>query len=240
MMISLIYYSHSDYSDVWKPLFTQTNKYFKKNKKYLFTDSKTKDFDTDWKIIKYDDNLPYQKRVLHCLDQIEEDIFIFHHEDMFLYDKPDKNMILELSKLVENGELDILKLARASYNESFKLTKNTSHENVYENPHDLKFAIQPSICNKEKLQTIYKRTPGKNIWEFEKNSSSISSYFKIKTGMVWQEKDKKRGLYHWDSTAYPYFATAIVKGKWYTSDYKNLLLKVLNENNIDVEKRGTA
>jgi len=239
-MISLIYYSHSDYSDVWKPLFSQTDKYLKKYKKYLFTDNSTEDFDTDWNVIKYDDKLPYQKRVLHCLDQIEEDIFIFHHEDMFLYSQPDESVLKDLKKLVEDEEIDVVKLARASYNNNFPLVKNTSHKNVYENPHNLRFAIQPSICNKEKLQTIYKRTYGNNIWEFEKNSSDICSYFKIKTGMVWREEDNKRGLYHWDSSVYPYFATAVVKGKWYTSDYKDLLVNVLEESRIQISDRGTV
>lgn len=239
-MIPVIFYSHSDYSDVWKPLFAQSDKYLKGYKKYLFTDQNTEDFDTDWNVIKYDDSLPYQKRVLQCLDKVEEDVFIFHHEDMFLYDSPDTELLTELISLVEEEEIDILKLARASYNELFPLVKNTSHEHVYENPYNLKFAIQPSICNKEKLKLIYKRTYGDNIWEFEKNSSMICSYFNIKTGMFWEDKDKKRGQFHWDSSVYPYFATAVVKGKWSVTEYKDLLLDVLKESGINVEHRGIS
>ena len=32
--------------------------------------------------------------------------------------------------------------------------------------------------------------------------------------MTWEEGDNKRGQFHWDSGVYPYFATAVVKGKW--------------------------
>ena len=56
--------------------------------------------------------------------------------------------------------------------------------------------------------------------------------------MVWQDGDKKRGMYHWDSSAYPYFATAIVKGKWSIDVYGEMLEKVLLENDINISERG--
>ena len=203
-MIPLVFYSHSDYSDVWAPLFKQTEKYLKGYKKYLFTDQSTQNLDNDWVLIKYNDSLPYQKRMLHCLEQVEEDIIIFHHEDMFLYESPNEQKLKELVELVHSEEIDIIKLARASYNDAYPLIKNTTHENVYENPIDLRFAIQPSICNKEKLELIYSKTYGNNIWEFEKNSSTVCEYLNIKTGMTWEEQDNKRGMFHWDSNIYPY------------------------------------
>jgi len=237
-VIPLVFYSHSDYSDVWAPLFAQTEKYLKGYKKYLFTDQSTEELDNDWIVIRYDDSLPYQKRMLHCLGQVKEDIILFHHEDMFLYDSPNEQKLKELVALVESEEIDIIKLARASYHESHPLERNTSHNDVYENPTNLRFAIQPSICNKEKLETIYSKTYGNNIWEFEANSSMICDYFKIKTGMTWEEGDNKRGQFHWDSGVYPYFATAVVKGKWNLTDYKDGLLSVLEETGVDISRRG--
>ena len=239
-MIPLVFYSHSDYSDVWAPLFAQTDKYMKGYKKYLFTDQSTQDLDNDWIVIKYDDSLSYQKRMLHCLAQVEEEIVLFHHEDMFLYDAPNKEKINQIVHLVKEGEIDIVKLARASYDENHPLINNTNHPDVYENPQNLRFAIQPSVCNKEKLMSIYSKTYGNNIWEFESNSSMICEYLGIKTCMTWQECDNKRGMFHWDSSIYPYFATAIVKGKWYTSDYGDSLRNVVEEHGIDINLRGTA
>ena len=239
-MVPLVFYSHSDYSDVWAPMFAQTDKFLKGYKKYLFTDESTEELDNDWIVIKYDDSLPYQKRMLHCLEQVEEDIILFHHEDMFLFDSPNEEKLKEIISLVENEEIDIVKLARASYDEAHPLVKNTTHENVYENPSNLKFAIQPSICNKEKLEFIYSKTYGNSIWEFEANSSMICDYFNIKTGMTWQEGDNKRGMFHWDSGIYPYFATAIVKGKWSIGDYGDLLEDILEENKVDILERGTV
>ena len=147
----------------------------------------------DWVVIRYDDKLPYQERMISCLEQVEEEIILFHHEDMFLYGPPDEEKIRELTGLVDRQELDIIKLSRASYNDNHPLVNNTTHADVYENPLDLKFAIQPSICRKEKLEEVYSKTSGNNIWEFEKNSSAVCHYFNIKTGMVWRKQDQKRG-----------------------------------------------
>lgn len=237
-MIPLVFYSHSDYSDVWAPLFAQTEKYLKGYKKYLFTDQSTEKLDNDWIVIRYDDSLPYQKRMLHCLDQVEEDIILFHHEDMFLYDSPNEQKLKELVALVESEEISIIKLCRASYNENHPLVRNTSHNDVYENPKDLSFTVQASICNKEKLEIIYSKTYGNNIWEFETNSAMVCDYLKIKTGMTWEEGDHKRGQFHWDSNIYPYFNSAITKGKWNLSGYKDDLLSVLEETGVDISKRG--
>jgi len=239
-MIPLVFYSHSDYSDVWAPMFTQTDKFLKGYKKYLFTDQSTKDLDNDWNVIRYDDALPYQKRMVHCLEQVEEETILFHHEDMFLFDSPNEKKLKEIISLVKNEKIDIVKLTRANYNEDSPLIRNTTHENIYENPNNLRFAIQPSVCNKEKLELIYNKTYGNSIWEFEANSSMVCEYFNIKTGMTWEQGDNKRGMFHWDSNIYPYFATAIVKGKWYISDYGDLLKNVLKDNKIDISVRGTA
>ena len=43
---------------------------------------------------------------------------------------------------------------------------------------------------------------------------------------------------HYDSNVYPYIATALVRGKWNLSEYKNELGFILKENNIIFEKRG--
>ena len=43
---------------------------------------------------------------------------------------------------------------------------------------------------------------------------------------------------HFDSFVWPYIATAIVKGKWNITQYSKELDLILNESNIDIEKRS--
>ena len=51
--------------------------------------------------------------------------------------------------------------------------------------------------------------------------------------------EPKRGIYHHDSSTFPHICTALVKGKWNLSEYKEELGPLLVEYGIDVNKRGT-
>ena len=79
-------YSHSDYSDVWDIFFKQTEAHLPEGStKYIFTDKKLDNIPGDYKVVLYDDSLPYQERVGNCLMEVEEKLCIFQHEDIFLY-----------------------------------------------------------------------------------------------------------------------------------------------------------
>tara|TARA_R110000868_G_scaffold90906_1_gene252005 strand:- start:3005 stop:3667 length:663 start_codon:yes stop_codon:yes gene_type:complete len=220
-------------------MFAQVDKYFPNHRKYLFSD-KSADIERDgWSLITYDDTEKYQNRMISCLEKIDDEIILFHHEDMFLYSEPKYEMIDNISEIVSSGEIDIVKLICASYG-PIDFRNITSLSYIYQNPPNLKFAIQPSVCNLKKLIEIYKTTSGENIWEFESNSSIVSDYLGIETGMVHLPSEQKRGEYHWDSLIYPYFATAIVKGKWNYTDYEDKLSPMLKECGVDVTIRGTC
>jgi hypothetical protein len=47
-------------------------------------------------------------------------------------------------------------------------------------------------------------------------------------------------MMHWDSSIFPYIATAIVKGKWNIGEYEKELKPILDEWNIDVNVRGVC
>lgn len=237
-MYSLVFYSHSDYSDAWGPMFGQTNKHYDDScKKYLFVNKGEYKVPSCWTIIQYDDNLPYQQRVASCLEQLEsEDKIIFHHEDMFLLNKPDYKKLLEVERMVEQEEAHFIKLCKATYRpHEFYLERASD---VFHCPRDLAFAIQPTMCKVKNLLTIYQQTPGSNIWEFEANSNITCARNNMVCCFVNQEGEQRIGMYHWESFTYPYVATAIVKGKWNTEDYASQLRVIFNEYSIDPTVRG--
>ena len=234
-MIAYVFYSHYDYSDVWPLLFGQSEKFLKSQIKYLIT-NETGDFDTkDWNIILYDDALSYQERVYNSLDKVKEEKVIFHHEDMFLLKHPNFAKIEFLSSQIDEGRFDFIKLIKASYDQQ---RHQKIYDNVYLNPSNLSFAIQPTIINKKVLSNIYKYTKGSSIWSFEKNSNNYINYFNIKSCYYFESKENKRGLFHWDSNVYPYIATAVVKGKWDYECYPEELSELMSEYNIDPNIRG--
>lgn len=227
-----IFYSHSDYSDVWPIMFGQAEKYLKQYPKTLFTNEG--DAPEGWGVVKYDDSLSYQERVLSCLESIEDDVLVFNHEDMFLYSEPCHESLNYFSKLIQNGETSFIKLLRAGYTD---FLDSSPHEGLVISTPDMVFTIQPTICNKKDLITMYSETRGATIWEFESNTAITSTKNNFKGLMSYREGDSKRGMYHYDSITYPYVATGIVKGKWYTSDYPELR-SLLDEYKIDSKLRG--
>jgi len=231
MNFSVAVYSHTDYSDIWPLCFGQTEKYLPKHKKYLFvnhTDELPENgWREGWNCVFYDDKLSYKERVSICLSSIKDQTILFFHEDMFLYDSPDVNYLSHLSAKIQQNHIDIVKLCRAGY--TVHNLEETGLQDVYRNPDNLKFAIQPSLCNRKKLLQIYDKTYGENIWDFERNSSGICELLGIKTGMVYSDKDVKVSEYHWSSQKFPYVATAVEKGKWNFLGYKDILMKLFSE-----------
>jgi len=221
--MNLVFYSHSDYSDIWPILFNQTNKYFNSSfNKFLFTNEG--DAPKDWQVIYYDDELKYQDRFSSCLEKINCRTIIYHHEDMFLYGQPDINYIKRLYSLIDN--YSFVKLIKTGANRGVEV-----YQNLYElqNNHDY-FAIQPSIWRTEDLLNVLKNTQSNSIWEFEVNAGLYCIKEEIKGIYCYnKKKDKPRGG-HYDSSVYPYVATAVVKGKWNYKEYKFELEEIFNKN----------
>ena len=60
-------------------------------------------FRDDYLVIKYNDELTYKNRVLSCLNDIDDnEIVLFCHEDMFLYKKPNFEIIDKYINLIKN------------------------------------------------------------------------------------------------------------------------------------------
>jgi hypothetical protein len=78
---------------------------------------------------------------------------------------------------------------------------------------------------------------GKSIWEFEAAAQETMQSLKYRSAVVF-ENTPKRGDSHFDSKIYPYIATAIVKGKWNTKEYKLELEELSREYEIDLNDRG--
>tara|TARA_R100000406_G_scaffold72732_1_gene53062 strand:- start:13 stop:726 length:714 start_codon:yes stop_codon:yes gene_type:complete len=234
-MEAYVFYSHYDYSDIWPLMFGQSSKFLTNKKKYLITNKIEQELSNDWDVIIYDENKPYQERVYKSLEKIDEEVVIFHHEDMFLLKDPNWKVMNNLINLVKNEEIDLIKLLKASYDNSEHYTERN---NIFFNPENLLFAIQPTIIKKENLIKIYKHTKGNSIWQFEKNSNLLINYLNYSSCYYYEGTEKKRGMFHWDSNVYPYIATAVVKGQWDFGTYKEELTNLHKEYNIDTKKRG--
>ena len=228
--MKILVYTHSDYSWVWKYWHQQTDK-FLHNFDKIFMSNSNSSFRDDYLVIKYNDELTYKNRVLSCLNDIDDnEIVLFCHEDMFLYKKPNFEIIDEYINLIKNNKCELIKLIRAFEN----LDKSNLHKKLFKNPDKQLFSIQPTIIKIKTLKHIYKPVPGNNIWEFEANTSKKYLKDLISLCSFDPDVDKKRGKFHYDSSVYPYICTAVIKGKWNFKEYKKELFEIFYNKKFNI------
>ena len=152
----------------------------------------------------------------------DNEIVLFCHEDMFLYDKPNLKILDEYVELIKENKCSVIKLIRAFEN----LKKSELHDKLLINLDDQLFSIQPTILKIRTLKYIYNTVPGKNIWDFEGNTNRKYLKNLISLCSFDYNLDKKRGKYHYDSSVFPYICTAVIKGKWNYKEYKKELFEI--------------
>jgi hypothetical protein len=233
---TLIVYSHSSYSDVWVPFFAQSELFLKNYKKVIFTDKKPTNIPDDWNYITYSNDMTYSQRMAHCLSKIDTDLFFYHHEDMFLYEKPNLELLTEYENLILNSDIDFIRLLRSTDHPMFSYGK---YKTLFPIPDysQYYFSVQPTICKTSKILKVFQETHINHLREFEIKVQKACKKNNIK-GLFHYDNENKRGLSHYDSNVYPYIATAVVKGKWNFKEYKKELIDILSKLNIDYSKRG--
>ena len=236
--ITLVMYSHSSYSDVWKPFFNQSSKYLSDYKKVLLSDKSSMELPEDWSLLTYDDSLSYSERVSSCLKNIDTPLCFFHHEDMFLYGEPDTHLLKEYENIVLNENVDFIRMLRSTDNPDFNYKKHSTLFHV-PNYSQYFFAVQPSICKTDSLIKIFENTKINHLREFEIKVQKVCRNLQIK-GLFHYDGESKEGDHHYGSNVYPYVATAVVKGKWNISEYQDKLKNILVENNININLRGAV
>lgn len=238
---SIVIYSHSSYSDAWKIILGQIDKYFPQEiNRYIFSDSFPLDLQKSYNKVTYNNESKYNKRISNCLNEVKEDYCLFHHEDMPLYSKPDLDFINKTVNLMEEDNIDYVKLIRGGNlgceEKTYKDQKNLFH--MPKNG-DCYYSNQPSLCKTKSLKKLFNMCDVDKIHDFEPKAHKMAILMEYKNLYCYND-EPKRGMFHWDSKVYPYVATAIVKGKWNYSEYGAELQKLHKQYEIDPDIRGIA
>ena len=236
---AIIMYSHSSYSDVWGLFMGQIDKYFSNDvKKYAFVDDDKGLIDNNWNIVLYDDSMSYDVRFSTCLESVKEQYCILHHEDMPLITKPNIEELQRCHGILKNEpELDYIKLIKGG---EVRDIPYKEYNNLYDIPHDAQyiFAVQPTIWKTDKLKIVYNNTKTNHIREFEPKSQTTCVENSIHGAYYFNsEVDLKRGGTHYDSSIYPYVATAIVKGRWNLAEYYVEISNLAREYKVNLGDR---
>ena len=240
-MITYAVYSHSSYSDCWKPFFGEFRKYcdFKFDDYLLFADDDKDKEDRNFFFSKYKDSDSYTERVLSCLDTVETEFVLFSHEDMMLYDHVDLGAMNECIEAMK--DVDLIKLLKGGSSNDFGVDITYKHSNFLKwipSSFEYIFAVQPTIWRGDKFKALLNANKGKAIWQLEAEGQQFCRDNRYKALYTLHPDDKKRGSAHWDSKVYPYIATAIHKGKWMRGEYKEELGRLFKDYGIDETIRG--
>jgi len=222
--IPIVVYTHTDMVDVWEMFFKQLKKYLPNNKIYVAVNEDDTHL-SDYIQIIYDDSKPYTERWKDILSKLNEEVFLFLHEDMILFDDVKMDSIERYFDLVNEGKVDSIKMSYTNSTNPASDIDNTLIPSA--------FSIQPTLISKKSFVSLLDSIPPLNIWKFEEAIEPNDNHYMVRLG-----NEKQRGIYHCDSIIFPYIATAINKGKWNMSEYSNELDKLFGEYNINPFERG--
>ena len=157
-MKDLLIYSHTDYSDVWKPLFVSIEKYLQGFNIIFLINKFSEEVPEKYSQIIYDESLCYTDRLKFCLKQVNTEFFMFMHEDMILFDKINFQILEKYIGYVNDEILDSVKLILAGDRFESWPIDNTLVTNQYS-----KFSIQPTVTRKN----VFKEKHSNRIfWNF--------------------------------------------------------------------------
>jgi hypothetical protein len=227
--VPIIVYTHTDMKDIWPMFFGQLKKYIGDTKVYVAVNEDDMQI-SDYIRIIYDDTKEYTERWKEILDKIEEETFMFMHEDMILFDKIDYKLLEKYIEYVKDDYVESIKLILAGDKFDEWVIDKTLITNQY-----AKFSIQPTITTKKVFRGHVDISSPLNIWQFEEAVVSSGKDFMVRLG-----GERKRGLYHYDSLVFPYIATAINKGKWNLNEYQQELNPMFEEYGINPFERGMS
>ncbi|NHI94802.1 MAG: hypothetical protein EAX96_20085 [Candidatus Lokiarchaeota archaeon] len=233
--LALFTYTHSNASDVWPMYLGQIKKFFPEIKVYMIGNN----FDgleiktNKMELLIYDDEKPYYKQVLECLEPVKEKYLIYMQEDFILYNRPQVNEIIKYNRFIDESKYNFVRLIKSGENKGKKII-----ENLYEIPKRSYYiyVMQPTISSTEDLTILYKESKCELLTKFEAHIRKIIKKLKF-LGTYVYAGEKKRGQNHWDSTIFPYIATAISSGQWNLPEYPELN-QLFIEYGIDKNKRG--
>lgn len=239
---ALVLYTHTDCEDVYNIFFKQFDKHFKlKCKKYICINSDAdglllNKIPEDYTQIQYNNFETYASKLSYCLSQIEEEIVLYIHEDMFLYEDIDTNEFVRYVLYLNNQDRDsFIKLIKGGEKRDIP---HESIQSLKRIPPDSEwiFSVQPSIWKKDKLLYLTKSLRRCDIYQLENLSQKFCRENGIQGNYSYQNEPSRGG--HFDCKVFPYIATAIIRGKWNTKEYPEELGKILEEENINTNKRG--
>lgn len=213
----------------------------------IFVDSTDKSIKLEDRnfVFYYDSKEKYRNQFVSCIRHVLTDYCIYISEDYILYDEPRWDKIFEYVDVLErNKHLSFIRLNKGGVVE-IEFPKYKGKEDLFQlsNVFPYFYTNQAAVWRTRDLEKIHVRGPnlhiaGNNMNEmFEPAATKTCQQLGIQ-GLFCYHGEPKRGRYHYDTSVFPHIATALVKGKWNISEYREELPPLLEKYGIDPSIRG--
>jgi hypothetical protein len=230
-MIVQIAYTNSKCSDIWE-MFVKENQKHTKMPLCMISDKLPNDFHGN--ILLYKNEEPYYEVWINAVKNFGNNYFIYLQEDFILYNDVNETKIEEYVEFLKNNpKYSFVRLLKS---ENFHNKKLSSTLYEVESFNINAFAMQPTIWRTSDYIMLLNLVQSK-VWYDEDSYRNKMNDLNM-MGAYHYDGEKKAGRSHYDSNVYPYIATALVRGKWNMSEYNIQLNKLINEYNININKRG--
>ena len=236
MLIPIITYTNNKCSDVW-PVYMSLLKKFYGNPQHTFLLDDTGGFPfmgLDYFI--YSNNDPFYDVWLRCLSNYKSEFFLYMQEDFFLY-KPVKHDVLNfyLDVMKKNPHISCIRLLKSGIHSKLPV-ENIPTLYYIDYDTDYAFSMQPTIWRTTDFLKLQETKIQISPWDEGKLNGDVLSKLDL-SSLYHYNNEPKRGMSHYDSNVFSYIASALVKGKWNTREYPELI-PILKTYGIDISIRG--
>jgi len=187
MDVTFLFYSHSDYSDIWNIICEQTNIYIPAYKRIIAINSNSTKipdgFDT---VLTYDDSLNYSDKVVSLLNHITTEYVVFIHDNDLIMSFSE-SIFIELMAIVKEHNIDRCMFGILGKNNATIKGNGFSivdAKNTY-TPHFIyPYDVGPSIWKTNSLKNAmaivpncsYREIEGSEIQKYCKNSLRVFGF----------------------------------------------------------------
>lgn len=236
--ISILIYTHSDYSFIWPALIGQIDKYMDKDFEihFLYNDTiddiNLYDIPKNWIKHVYNDNLIWTKRVNSVLSKIKSEYILFLHEDWIPIGNVSKKLLEKMCDFMTDNNWDYL----LSYSH-FSVTDNqpgifTGYDDYYFYKSD-SHIFQPAIWKHsvfEEFSSTLDKAKNQN------EDQECLSFMRNKNTYEVQNVKTVRQYRTTNSLIFPHMHT-LAEGFWTFTKYPTLK-DLLDSYGIDTNTRG--
>lgn len=236
--ISLLVYTHSEYSFMWEVFIGQMNKYMDNDIKVHFLynnsvdDIEKYDIPKQWIRHVYDDNMNWTKRINLALNEIDSEYILFLHEDWIPISKVSGKILNEVCNVMDNNLWDYL-LSYAHY------SRVESQEGIFTGYEDYYFykednhVFQPAIW---KHSTFLEFSNNLDKSKVQNEDFECLQFMRNKKCYSVQNSKTVRKYRTINSLIFPHMHV-LSEGLWNFTKYPTLK-KLLDDYGIDTDSRG--